>query len=641
MIKKFIFFSLGFVSLLVCFSFDRVEPINTYKINYFNKLDTFESKQIQLIELIEKTNLKDSQQVELIKTKLLDVRNNLKGLDFWLRYIEPLSYKKINGPLPVEWETEVFEKFEKPYKRECAGYTLAFQYLEEDDLSKDHLINLLSQSLAATKTYYADSISNQLNTYHHFYLCNRLFILNLAAIYTTGFDCPVKENIIPELLTMLNQVGETYQSFNQSFPTQKLPNNYVKLYNQAIKFVAEQHTNYNEFDHYTFIKKFVNPLFGLNQELIINYKVQSRSVVDYSLNKQAQSIFSKQLYTGQSSKGVFLRVNDEQALKEINDIGKLLFYDPILSANNERSCASCHNPQQFFTDTNITSAPQFDKSKNLLRNTPSLINVPYQHLIMADGKHFTLQEQAKSVITNSLEMSANEKEVLQKVLQCKDYNQAFANLLKYTPTEKSITMEHVVSAITVYYSTFSNYSSPFDGAMNNQNELTENEKKGFNIFMGKGNCATCHFVPQFNGVKPPYIGSEFEVIGVPEDLIYTQVSDDAGRYLVHTANETLNAFRTSTVRNATHTKPYMHNGVFKSLEEVIAFYNKGGGVGFGLQVNNQTLSSDSLNLSSAEKICLLDFLESLSEKIAFQQAPEGLPKSSNKALNNRKVGGVY
>ncbi|MDZ4667242.1 MAG: hypothetical protein SGJ00_05095 [bacterium] len=116
MIKKFIFFSLGFVSLLVCFSFDRVEPIDTYKSYYFNKLDTFESKQVQLIE---KTNLKDSQQVELIKSKLLDVRNNLKGLDFWLRYIEPLSYKKINGPLPVEWETEVFEKFEKPYKREC------------------------------------------------------------------------------------------------------------------------------------------------------------------------------------------------------------------------------------------------------------------------------------------------------------------------------------------------------------------------------------------------------------------------------------------------------------------------------------------------------------------------------------------
>jgi cytochrome c peroxidase len=260
---------------------------------------------------------------------------------------------------------------------------------------------------------------------------------------------------------------------------------------------------------------------------------------------------------------------------------------------------------------------------------------------MLDGKHISLQNQVVDVITNKEEMGADEKEILKKVLSCKAYDAAFKKLLKYTPQEHEVTIEHLSSAITLYYGKFSKNYAPFDEAMNEDKIADANIREGFNIFMSKAQCGTCHFVPQFNGVKPPYVGSEFEVLGVPEDTTFKKLSPDKGRYNINPAYETANAFRTGSVRNAEHTAPYMHNGVFITLNQVIDFYNDGGGAGKGLKVDNQTLSSDSLHLSSIEKTKLILFIKSLNEKIAHEDPPVSLPKSRIKALNDRKVGGTY
>ena len=214
--------------------------------------------------------------------------------------------------------------------------------------------------------------------------------------------------------------------------------------------------------------------------------------------------------------------------------------------------------------------------------------------------------------------------------------------LPVIPRKKRMSrLTHIVAAITFYYADFSYYDSPFDDAMNNKGNLNEAEKKGFNLFMSKAQCGTCHFVPQFNGVKPPYTGSEFEVIGVPEDSSYKKLSPDKGRYEINPVNEMMNAFRTGTVRNAMHTKPYMHNGVFQTLDQVIDLYNEGGGVGKKLIVDNQTLSTDPLNLTQEEKNNLIAFIHSLNENIIFEVPPAALPVSSDKKLNKRKVGGEY
>jgi cytochrome c peroxidase len=541
----------------------------------------------------------------------------------------------------VEWETEVFEKFEKPYKREGAGLTLAELYLEEQTVKKDSLIQLITASVAASATYSADSITKNLQNFSTFYLCNRLYLLNLAAIYTTGFECPDTSAVIPELSSMMMSVENIYSTYNQSFSNTALTDHYLSLYKQAIEFVNEQPQQYSSFDHFTFISNYVNPLFSINQQLIRQYKVASGSSVDYSLNKSATSIFSKQLYNGQNGKGIFLRVKDEAALAQLNETGKLLFYDPLLSGNNQRSCISCHKSTEYFTDTSVTTSLKYNRVEFLARNTPSLINANYNHLLMLDGKHISLQNQLTDVITSHDELNCNQEQLLQKILSCPDYKKRFKFLLQYTPQETEISFDHVLSALTFYYTKFSNYNAPFDDAINKQYSINDDVKKGFNLFMSKAQCATCHFVPQFNGVKPPYVGSEFEVLGVPKDTGYAGLSKDMGRYLVNPATETRNAFRTGSIRNADHTKPYMHNGIFNSLQQVIDFYDAGGGAGKGLTVPNQTLSSDSLHLTPLEKKELLLFISSLNEKIQFDDAPLSLPASTDKKLNKRKVGGNY
>lgn len=620
------------------FSFTN-KGTSAYNACYYSGLTSFEKTQDSLLDYIRGSNLHDEEELLHIKRLIGNVRSNLKAIDFWLRYLEPTVYKKLNGPLPVEWETEVFEKFEAPYKREGAGITLAELYLDEPVLLKDSLLLLVRAATNALTTYRADSITGQLKDHHHFYLCNRLFLLNLASIYTTGFECPDTSRVIPELTDMLVNTGNIYLAFNKSFPNTILPQNYMKLFGDCISFVRTQPPTYSNFDHFTFIKKFVNPLYAYNQALIKEYKVFTRSYVDYTLNKNNRSIFDKDLYFGQNPKGIFLRVDDADALQEIDRVGKLLYYDPILSGNNVRSCNSCHRSTEYFTDTTAATSFQFNGKDRLPRNAPTLINANFNHLVMLDGKHITLQNQVKDVLFNPTEMGSSEKEVLQKILSCKEYKKTFTSLLKYTPQETDITLDHIASAITFYYSKFSKYYSPFDDAMNNQATLNDDARKGFNLFMGKAQCGTCHFVPHFNGVKPPFVNSEFEVLGVPADKEFSKLSSDKGRYNQNAAGEMLHALRTGSLRNAAFTKPYMHNGVFNSLHEVIDFYNEGGGIGHGLDVPNQTLSQDALHLTDNEKALLIKFIHSLTEKIVFEKPPLILPKSGIKSLNKRRVGG--
>ncbi|MES2618938.1 MAG: cytochrome c peroxidase [Bacteroidota bacterium] len=614
---------------------------DTYGKHYLAELDELSVSQSALLESVRNSPMQSASDIVKIKNEILNVRQHLKGMDFWLRYLEPTVYKKMNGPLPVEWETEVFEKFEKPYKREGAGLTLALQALDEPQPNKAALISLIQQSITAEQTYKNDSITKHLTTFHHFYLCNRLYLLNLAAIYTTGFECPDTAAIVHELRRMTKDVKEIYLSYNESFPTTALSTEYLKQYDEMIDFIDAQSSDFSSFDHFTFIRNYVNPLFIKNQKMVKEFGAVSKNMLDYSLNKEATSIFKKDLYFGQNPKGIFLRVDDAEALSEIEELGRLLFYDPILSGNNQRSCASCHKPGQYFADTTLTTAFQFNGKDNLTRNTPSLVNAEFNHLIMLDGLHFTLQHQIKAVVANPIEMGTSEKDALIKILSCKDYEKGFKKLLKYTPQEQTITFDHIASAISFYYSRFSNTYAPFDNAMNDTLKLDPAVIKGFNIFMSKAQCATCHFVPQFNGVKPPYIGSEFEVLGVPADTGFRALSKDKGRYEVNPAVETMSAFRTGSIRNAQYTKPYMHNGVFSSLMEVINFYNNGGGAGRSLAVPNQTLSADKLGLSETEKQQLILFIFNLTEPIPKSNPPARLPVSRNKALNTRIVGGIY
>jgi cytochrome c peroxidase len=358
---------------IFCLSFSK-KGNKSYNNLYERSLHEFKRQQTVLESFILNTDLSSEENKKSLREQIEAARLKLKNIDFWLRYFEPNAYRRINGPLPVEWENEVFEKFEPPYRREGAGLSLAELSLDQTPLLKDSLIQLIKRSEEAIKTFEADSITGQLNSYSHFFLANRLFLLNLAAIYTTGFECPDTNHVIPELRSMLLGTKEIYNSYNQSFYENPLPGEYLEKYEKTISFVEMQGNGFSSFNHFDFLRDFVNPLFAMNQKLIDDYNARSINYNDYTLNNNAKSIFDKSLYVSQNTKGLYSMVEDEKTLQEIRYIGKLLFYDPILSGNNMRSCASCHKPTEYFTDTTNGQAFQFDKQQRLPRNTPTLIN---------------------------------------------------------------------------------------------------------------------------------------------------------------------------------------------------------------------------------------------------------------------------
>ncbi|MGZ5243245.1 MAG: cytochrome-c peroxidase, partial [Bacteroidia bacterium] len=171
-------------------------------------------------------------------------------------------------------------------------------------------------------------------------------------------------------------------------------------------------------------------------------------------------------------------------------------------------------------------------------------------------------------------------------------------------------------------------------------ELDISAKRGFNLFMGKAACGTCHFAPIFNGTVPPkFMESEHEILGTTStpDLKSPKLDTDLGRYNYIKANELKNSFKTPTVRNTKLTAPYMHNGAYKTLAEVIEFYNEGGGIGLGLDIPNQTLPGDKLNLTDQEKKDIIAFLELLTDNQNFS-APKQLPEFPLDAkLNKRPI----
>jgi cytochrome c peroxidase len=179
-------------------------------------------------------------------------------------------------------------------------------------------------------------------------------------------------------------------------------------------------------------------------------------------------------------------------------------------------------------------------------------------------------------------------------------------------------MELVEHALADYVRTLTPFNSPFDHYINGDHTaLTALQKRGFNLFMGKGQCGTCHFAPLFNGLTPPlYNRTEFEVLGTPmtKDLLHPVMDTDQGRYSFFRIGFYERAFKTPTVRNAAVTGPYMHNGALDNMEQVLDFYDKGGGNGIGMTLSNQTLATTQLNLDTTEKKAIISFMEALTDE---------------------------
>jgi cytochrome c peroxidase len=304
-------------------------------------------------------------------------------------------------------------------------------------------------------------------------------------------------------------------------------------------------------------------------------------------------------------------------------LGRQLFHETRLSGDGQRACSSCHLPEKAFTD-----GLPVNRSRGgapLSRNTPTVINSGAQLGVFADLRTTYLEDQVTDVIENVDEMHGDLGSIALTLSRDSTLARQFRNAFREngSSADSAVTAARIRSALAAYQRSLTRINSPVDRALRGDAAALPYEaRRGFNVFVGKGKCATCHFLPLTNGTVPPmYQKSEVEVLGTPSRAVTAggTIDPDEGRYRITRAEPHRYAFRTPSLRNVALTAPYMHNGAYPTLESVIDFYNRGGGAGIGIALDHQTLPPDPLNLTDDDVASLVAFMRALTDTAATQR----------------------
>lgn len=305
-------------------------------------------------------------------------------------------------------------------------------------------------------------------------------------------------------------------------------------------------------------------------------------------------------------------------------LGRLLFFDPILSGSNDMSCATCHHPDLGFTDGRGLSmgkggrglGPDRAGGSVVRRGAPTLWNATYNHLQFWDGRAPDLEEQAKGPITSDIEMNENVETLVKELKAVPDYVTSFDSAFGGSDGS-TVTIDNVVKAIAAFERKLTANNTPFDRYVaGDQNALTAAQIRGFNLFRsGRSRCFECHGLPTF-------ANRDFKIIGVPE---VDPANPDYGRFDVTKGEGNKFGFKVPTLRNVVLNAPYMHNGKFKTLEEVLDFYAAGGGPGVGFKEPKVDDKIHSYTITSEEKQDLIAFMFALTDESNLPQFPERVP----------------
>lgn len=299
-------------------------------------------------------------------------------------------------------------------------------------------------------------------------------------------------------------------------------------------------------------------------------------------------------------------------------LGRQLFFEPALSGDGTRSCATCHQPEHAFADARAGS-PAIGRGM-LARNAPSLINAALQPGLFHDLRTAHLEDQAAQVIENPAEMGGNLDTIATRLSGSADYVRRFVE--SFPSGTRPIDRDRIRLALAAYVRSLVALNAPLDRYLRGDSTaLTAEARRGLALFTGKARCASCHNLPLTSGAVPPaYTEMESEGLGVPSMDGRHRDADPGVAMRTKFSADSFH-FRTPSLRNVALTAPYMHNGSLRTLGDVIDFYNTGGGTGRGYSSAHQTLPSDSLHLTRGERTDLIAFLESLTDTTGLTARP--------------------
>ncbi|WPR70640.1 cytochrome c peroxidase [Flavobacterium sp. NG2] len=559
-------------------------------------IDKINEKCVDFQTLVDKTDDDVKIQQAFDSTRI-----GYKKIEWAVEYFTPNSARFINGPALDELEVAE-NTFISPNGFQVMEELIYPNYSSENKETLIREIKVLIGNLKQVQQHLAAiTISNS-----HVLDASKMELIRIMSLGITGFDSPIALRSIPEAKSSLESLKSLILKMNFNTPaSDQCENKIVDLIDKAAKY-CDANTDFNTFDRAYFIKNFINPI---SVKLVSFQKINKieSTTKNSVVNPSASTIFDKKAF----NVNAFIPSEEYRFSEEKAVLGEKLFYENSFSNDQKRNCASCHIPSKGFTDGLKTN--QSLKGGFLSRNTPMLTYASLQNAQFWDLRQLDLEKQSLDVIQNKEEMHGNVANAIQVLNKDQEYIRLFK---KAFPKSKKIEEWQVQNALASYIRSLNAFDSKFDEYMRgDSDDFSEEEKLGFNVFAGKAKCATCHFIPLFNGTVPPtYQKTEHEVIGTPDDKKGTKISPDMGRYLQYQMPQLKHTFKTPSLRNVAITAPYMHNGLYTTLEEVIEFYNNGGGVGLGLIIENQTLASDKLELTDKEIKALVAFMKTLTDK---------------------------
>lgn len=285
-----------------------------------------------------------------------------------------------------------------------------------------------------------------------------------------------------------------------------------------------------------------------------------------------------------------VELSQEELEKAKVELGKKLFFDKRLSSDNTVSCATCHIPELAFTDGQKLSGGVDGHFS--LRNAPSLMNMRDFNVFMYDAHITNLEEQALVPIHDTNEMNSSFSEILIK-LKDEEYYQRQSQLLFNRNFDEWV----ITRSLSVFQKTLASNNSKFDKYISGQTDvLNEDEIAGWKLFSQTYKCINCHQLPNFTNQQAENNG------------IYLDYGNDLGRFRIHHDTSDIGKFKVPSLRNIEITAPYMHDGSFKSLNDVIDHYRKGGRGHF-----NQHSQIVALSISQAQEEQLIAFLKCLTD----------------------------
>jgi cytochrome c peroxidase len=274
-------------------------------------------------------------------------------------------------------------------------------------------------------------------------------------------------------------------------------------------------------------------------------------------------------------------------------LGEALFFEKMLSTNGKISCASCHIPAFAFSDTTA-----FSRGWNgglTMRNTPGLVSVSERAPLFWDGRSPNLEDQVMHPLTHPVEMGMTREKLHRLLNRDAFYVKAFLKVYGKRPDT-----ELLARALSAYERSLDAYDAPFDRYMfGDSNAISPAAIRGRQVFLDKGRCFECHFSPHFTI-------DDFRNIG----LFDGRKLNDSGRYYATREVVDIGRFRVPGLRNVAVTAPYMHNGLFRTLEEVVEYYDNPSRF-VPDAIGRDTLLARPLGLTSSEKADLVAFMKSL------------------------------